>query len=333
MSNRIILPALTFALATTALAANPPVKQPAKPVVLGTKQLDGQNARIGETFTVGKQQPVNITLQGAAFSTSRVMLGRQMVVPKANEKLLVLRFTAHNPSKTDSSLYGLRFTAVDARDVNHVSESAFVRAGTAEEFRASLKPAQKVELVSVIRVPAAGVVPKLIAQRGDGPVVRYDLRGQARPVPAPFADPRDASGATALVDAPGKLGAVYAFGQYDMKLEEVSFSKEPMLGREAPTGKRYVMATVTMKNAGADAASPSHYSFDSELLDVDGEPVPFWVLAKGSRPEEAINRSVKPGEEYRVRLVYIAPDNVSLRSLVLREPGTHGVVFDLTQVK
>ncbi|MFD1734090.1 DUF4352 domain-containing protein [Deinococcus malanensis] len=122
-------------------------------------------------------------------------------------------------------------------------------------------------------------------------------------------------------------------GQYDMKLEEVSFSSEPMLGREVPAGKRYVLATVTMKNAGVDADSPSHYSFDSELVDADGEPVPFWILAKGNRPEEAINRSVKPGEEYRVRLVYIAPDNVNLRSLVLREPNTHGVVFDLKQLK
>ncbi|GGK42776.1 hypothetical protein GCM10008955_40720 [Deinococcus malanensis] len=333
MKTHIILSGLSLALATTAYAANSPAKQPAKPVVLGTTQLDGQNARLGQTFTVGKQQPINITLLSAAYSTSRVMLGTQMVVPKPNEKLLVLRFTAHNPTKSDTSLYGLRFTAVDAKDVNHVSESAFVRAGTSEEFRASLKPAQKVEVVSVVRVPASGVVPKLIAQRGEGPVVRYDLRGQVKGVPAPFADSKDASGATALVDAPGKLGTVYAMGQYDMKLEEVSFSSEPMLGREVPAGKRYVLATVTMKNAGVDADSPSHYSFDSELVDADGEPVPFWILAKGNRPEEAINRSVKPGEEYRVRLVYIAPDNVNLRSLVLREPNTHGVVFDLKQLK
>ncbi|MFD1734091.1 hypothetical protein ACFSC4_27090 [Deinococcus malanensis] len=169
MKTHIILSGLSLALATTAYAANSPAKQPAKPVVLGTTQLDGQNARLGQTFTVGKQQPINITLLSAAYSTSRVMLGTQMVVPKPNEKLLVLRFTAHNPTKSDTSLYGLRFTAVDAKDVNHVSESAFVRAGTSEEFRASLKPAQKVEVVSVVRVPASGVVPKLIAQRGRAP--------------------------------------------------------------------------------------------------------------------------------------------------------------------
>ncbi|WP_019588544.1 hypothetical protein [Deinococcus apachensis] len=332
MRTRLILSALTLALVTTALAGNAPAK-PAQPVVMGTTQLNGQNARIGQTFTVGQQNPINFTLLSASYTTGRVLLGTALIVPKADEKLLVLRFTAHNPTRQDASLYGLKFTAVDVKNVNHVSESAFVRAGTSEEYRASLKPAQKVEIVSVVRVPASGVIPKLIVQRGDGPVLRYDLRTQAKAVPAPFADPKDPSGATALADAPAKMGTTYVMGRYDMRFENVSFSTEPMLGREAPSGKRYVLATVVMRNVGADADSPSHYTFKNELLDADGEPVEFWVLAKGNRPEEAINRSVKPGEEYRVRLVFVAPADVGLRQLTVREGNGHGLVFDLSSVK
>lgn len=59
----------------------------------------------------------------------------------------------------------------------------------------------------------------------------------------------------------------------------------------------------------------------------------FWGLTKGSRPEEAINRSVKPGEEYRVRLVFVAPANVGLRQLTVHEGNGHGLVFDLSEVK
>ncbi|PYE55441.1 DUF4352 domain-containing protein [Deinococcus yavapaiensis] len=332
MRVRIILPALTLALATTAFAANPPAKT-TTPAVMGTTQLDGQNAKIGQTFTIGKQSPINITLQRASFTTTRFVMGTTTIVPKADEKLLVLRFTAHNPNKQDTDLYGLKFTAVDVKDVNHVSEGTFVRADTNEPYNARLKPAQKIDVVAVIRVPATGVVPKLIVQRGDGLVLRYDLRGQATAVPAPFTDPKDTSGATALGDAPGALGKTYPVGRYDMTLESVAFSTEAMLGRTPPSGKRYVLATVVMKNLGADADSPSHYSFRSELLDADGEPVEFWLLAKGSRPEEAINRAVKPGEEYRVRLVFVAPEGVGLKSLVLREPNSHGLVFDLSAVK
>ncbi|BDP44035.1 hypothetical protein DAETH_40040 (plasmid) [Deinococcus aetherius] len=201
-------------------------------------------------------------------------------------------------------------------------------------YTASLKAAQKIELVTVIRVPASGVVPKLIVQNGDGGVLRYDLRGIVKGVPAPFADPKDASGATALKDAPAKLGTSYALGRYDMRLESVAFSTEPMLNQAAPSGQRYVLATVVMKNLGGNDDSPSHYTFQgSELFDADGEPVRFWVLARGSRPEEAINRAVKPGEEYRVRLVFVAPGGVGLRDLTLREQGGRGLVFDLRNVK
>ncbi|MFC4427139.1 DUF4352 domain-containing protein [Deinococcus navajonensis] len=326
---------LTLALLSTAHAASGTPAKPAQPVVQGTRPLDGQNARIGQTFTLGKQSPLNITLLSASYTTTRMGLGTRLVVPKADEKLLVLRFTVQNPNKQDASLAlaGLRFTAVDLKDVNHVNESTIVRAGTSEEYRSTLKPAQKVEVAAVVRVPASGVIPKLIVQLGDGPVLRYDLRTQAKGVPAPFADAKDPTGASALADAPAKMNTLYAVGRYDMTLESVAFSTEPMLGRTAPAGKRYVLATVMMKNTGADADSPSHYSFQPELVDTDGEPVNFWVLAKGSRPEEAINRSVKPGEEYRVRLVFVAPEGVGLRSLTLREPNSHGLVYDLTQVR
>lgn len=332
MRTRVILSALTLALSTAALAG-PAATKPAQPVVMGTTQLAGQTAKLGQALTVGKQSPLNFTLLSASYSTGRVLIGTTLLTPKAEEKLLVLRFTAHNPTKQDINLSGLTLTAVDAKDVNHVSYSAFVRAGTTEEYRANLKPAQKVEIVSVVRVPASGVIPKLIVQRGDGPVLRYDLRGVAKAVPAPFADPRDASGATALADAPAKLGSTYAMGRYDMTFKAVTFSKDEMLGRAAPAGKRYVLVDVTMKNAGLDADSPSHYTFRTELVDADGEPVEFWVLAKGSRPEEAINRAVRPGEEYNVRLVFVAPDGVGLGKLTVREQGGHGVVFDVSSVK
>lgn len=334
MRTRIILSTLTFALATTSLAANPPAKAtPTRPAVQGTTQLDGNAARLGQTFTLGKTSKVNFTLLSASYTVGRVVVGSVLVTPNADEKLLVLRFTAHNPTKQDLALSNLAFTAVDAKDVNHKNFSSFVRAGTSEEYRSSLKAAQKIELVAVMKVPAVGAVPKLIVQNGDGGVLRYDLRGVTKAVPAPFADPRDASGASALRDAPAKLGTTYSTGRYDMTFENVAFSTEPMLGQPPAAGKRYVLATVTLKNLGANDDSPSHYTFGRELIDADGEPVNFWVLAKGSRPEEAINRSVKPGEEYRVRLVFVAPEGVGLKQLTVREGTGHGLVFDLSQVK
>jgi hypothetical protein len=107
MRARLVLPALTLALATHALATDPPAK-PARPAVAGTTRLSGQDAKLGHTFTVGEQNPLNFTLVGASYTTARVALGSFTVVPRADEKLFVLRFTAHNPTKQDASLYGLK---------------------------------------------------------------------------------------------------------------------------------------------------------------------------------------------------------------------------------
>ncbi|BDP44033.1 hypothetical protein DAETH_40020 (plasmid) [Deinococcus aetherius] len=101
MRTPLLLPALTLALISSALAATGTPARSAQPVVQGTTQLDGQQAKPGQTFTLGKASPVNFTLQSAAYTTTRVLLGSTVLVPKVDEKLLVLRFTAHNPKKQD----------------------------------------------------------------------------------------------------------------------------------------------------------------------------------------------------------------------------------------
>ncbi|SMB78247.1 hypothetical protein [Deinococcus hopiensis] len=99
MRHPLLMSALTLALitGTPALAAT---AKAAAPVVQGTKQLDGQNARLGQTFTLGKQSPLNFTLNSAEYSTDRVVIGSEIYYAKADEKLLVLRDTVQNPQKS-----------------------------------------------------------------------------------------------------------------------------------------------------------------------------------------------------------------------------------------
>ena len=96
------------------------VATPATQVVQGTTQLRGDTAQFGTTFTVGKQHPINFTLRSAEFTVERVNHGVRHVAPAADEKLLVLHFTLHNPRQQDyplapGALQGMpTFTAVDA---------------------------------------------------------------------------------------------------------------------------------------------------------------------------------------------------------------------------
>jgi hypothetical protein len=140
-----------------------------------------------------------------------VNIDTSVYAPSAEEKLLVLRYTIHNPNKTERRYYWstVGFTAVDAMNQNREFVQNAGSRETGEALNVNLKPAQKVEAYTVIKVPAKGVVPKLIVKPESGGVIRYDLRGVAKPLTAPFADPADKTGATALKEIPGQNGQYY----------------------------------------------------------------------------------------------------------------------------
>ena len=186
--------------------------QTAQTEVAGTTQLAGGEGVIGKTYTLGKTQPLNFTLKSAEYTVSRINMGPNIYAPKADEKLLVLRFTVQNPKQNEVSLSysSFKLTVVDNKDVNHEFDSYIAREGTSDVLGINLKPAQKIEVYAVWPVPASGVTPKLIVARDqDSPVLRYDLRGKIKPLPAPFADPADSSGATALGEVPASTGTYY----------------------------------------------------------------------------------------------------------------------------
>jgi hypothetical protein len=334
-----------------AFAAGLPPKKPAVvkpadpaaakgPIVLGTTQLPGDFGKLGQTYTIGKRDPINFTLDSARYVADRFFVNGRGTYPKADEKLLVLRFTVHNPQPRDVYFDGARLTltAVDAQDTNHVASGEAVRAGVTDQpaFGAALKPAQKVQLETVIRVPAKGEAPKLIVQREDGaPVIRYDLRGKAAPVAAPFADPADTTGATALKDVPVAPGAYVPFGGYDLKVESVAAVTGKLNGYAPQAGSRYLTVICSLRNAtGADQPYYPQY-FDTTLRDADGEKVAGnHSMLKASRDELASGK-LAPGEEARVRFFFPLPTGVKAKSFTISEGlfgGRDGrtLTFDLT---
>ncbi len=335
-------------------AKKAPAKKPApttKPtasktglIVLGTKQLPGDFGQFGQTYTVGRQEPINITLRSAEYTTARFNIDTNAHIPSSEQKLLVLHYTLHNPNPSEQKVYwgSLKFTAVDSKDVNHEFIQGITREGTTEAVDLLLKPAQKLEVQSAILVPAAGVIPKLILQREEGaPVVRYDLRGKVKPLPAPFADPADPSGATALAVAPAQVGTYYPCGNFDIKLDEVAYTRAPLgVGESAQApedGKRYVTLTFTFRNATNSEQRYYWATFVPELVDSDGEKAEYpQILLKPKRNESAEGH-VKPGEEARARIFFTLPDDAAARTLTLAEElgndPTHRYSFDLSAVK
>lgn len=308
--------------------------------VQGTAQLAGGDGALGKTYSLGKTtNALNFTLAALEYGLAPITMGTNVYAPKADEKLLVLRYTVQNPQKSDTSLYygSFKMTALDAKDINHELNSDVVRDGTTEIYNAQLKPAQKINLLAVLVVPAAGAIPKLIVERGDGsPVLRFDLRGKVKGLVAPFADPADSSGSSALVEVPAQAGVFYPMFNFGGKLESVAFSQDKMDGKAPDAGKRYLIATFAIKNLLGTTAQPVSYSYSSfkfQLLSAEGDRQTFsGYLIKAARDEHA-DGSLKSGEEYRFRVYFTLPSDLAAKTLSVSEGVSRAYNFDVSSAK
>jgi hypothetical protein len=321
---------LIVAIAGAACAA-PGKTPPDRPAVKGTTQLAGDNGQIGITYTIGKSTPLNITLTDGEYTVCRVNQGDMPIAPLADEKLLVLRYTLQNPNKTvtECDWGSLNFTAVDGSNDNH-DAAGVLHAETGQRLSIVLKPAQKVSAMAIFRVPARGEVPKLIVERASGePVLRYDLRGKVKPLPAPFSAPEDPTGATArTADVPAEMGQSYPLMQFDAKLVSAGYAAGPFGEHEPAEGNRFLVAVFTIKNQGRAKVEYDWGTFRATLRAADGEKTDARCLLKSARNELA-NAGLDPGEESSMRVVFELPKEMAAKSVSFAEGDSRSYRFDL----
>ncbi|HEX8463630.1 MAG TPA: DUF4352 domain-containing protein [Abditibacterium sp.] len=291
--------------------------------VMGTTQLSGYEGKLGQTFTLGKDSPLNFTLNRLEYSVGRVNIGNYAHHPLGDEKMLILHFTVQNPTKrvTNFSASYLTFNAIDANGVTRNYLGDIAREVTAEPVQIALNPGQKIEAYTAIKVAAFGPVPKIIVRHAyetKAPILRYDGRGAAKKLTAPFGDPADQSGTTALKMVPVKSGTWYQVTDFfDAKLEKVDYATK-IAEREAGTGKKYCVATFSIRNGGKRPTNYGQSFFRADLKDADGEKTDYNTsMLKGSRDEEA-SSTLAPGEEARVRFYWTLPENVDAQTVLLQ---------------
>ncbi|MHB0935048.1 MAG: DUF4352 domain-containing protein [Armatimonadota bacterium] len=312
------------------ISTTPPAPKPAAP---GTVQLAGDNGRFGNVYSIRKEGPLYFILKSAEFTTSQVLIGDTLVVPNAEEKLLVLHFSVQNPEKNEQFVRGdsLRFTVVDAMNVNHEAYGEWGDAASKSVLALSLKPAQKIDAYAVITVPAKGTVPKLLVlpgYEGNGPILRYDLRGQIAGLPAPIADPADPTGATALEMVPGKVGVAYPYASFDVTVEGFSYSTTPLEGEELEEGARYLFITVLMHNKTTQDVYTRSDTFNPVLTDTDGAELTYKELYLASS-NRAIAQHTRKGQQMRVRLCFEVPPGSTPAKLALKEGWSRAYEFEI----
>jgi hypothetical protein len=309
----------------------PPAKAPAKPsatnkATAGTTQLKGSEPKFGETWTLGKTDPWNFTLDSAEYMAEQLKIGDRIWCPKANEKLLLLRFTVHNPQKNEALMRydTFCFTVVDTKDQNWegIGELGADKGKEPyEQYSVNMKPAQKAKLLTAVRVPAAGVMPKLIVKSSDDLVLRYDLRGQVKGFSAPFADPKDNTGLTLLETVPGKIGDYYPVGDFDVKLDEVSTATSGTFGDlELEEGNYWLILKLTARNETAEKALLRYDTFLPKLTDEDGVEIEraAGTMYSASRNTDLDTR-IDPGQEMKFRYVFQVAGDQKLKLFTIQQ--------------
>ena len=324
---------------------------PAKPDTKGTQQMAGGDGIFGETYTVTDGNgygPFNFTLVSAEYSVERLNFAPgTFAMPKAGEKLLVLHYRVKNPNTSDFYFKpGELFQTVAADDQTRDDFEYSRRASQKSTTEDTFKPGQGYDdLITCAVVPGQGAIPKIILQYGragtSDKVIRYLLgagKNKVQPLPAPYADPADPTGATALIDIPAKLGTTYVAGVADISVDSAAFAPGPFGDTAADDNKQFLVCTVTVTNKSWD----KNYFKDGltpVLITSDDEKTTDYVLLKGKRDEVREGEEMDPGASITVRMLFQVPKDVTAKSLTLSEAEdnagglSHRFVYDLSGVK
>jgi hypothetical protein len=330
--KRMLFLAFALALAPVSQAQRPRPTTPKKPVPQAKpSQPAGPFGRIDALPSLG----VQITLLSAELSVEPVNVGKYRMAPRADQKLLLVRFKVQNarPGDLRMPLTGTMIQAVAQDDATYVAceelgyeaKTSYVGAETRKSASSLiLKRVQNAPTcVAVIPVPAEGQVPKLVIQTGEGgQILRYDLRGKVKPLPAADRDPSDATGFTPRKEYIWKIGERARTWGMDVTVEKVEASTDPELLQflQADPEKE----TTLVATAKIAVLTPyEKYLFNSDntlelrAIDTDGNTYEAQVMAASRNADVEVVKHGK-GSDVRVRLVIKFPRDAKLDKLVLR---------------
>ena len=296
-------------------------------------QLPGEWGTIGTPYQLGDNRPVVFTLLEASYTVERVPFGTNVTVPDAGEKLLLLRYTLQNPGDKDMRVTGqtLKFTAVDAFDVNreHLSRAGMQQ--TKEHLRVDLKPAQKIEAYAVIKVPAKGSVPKLIVEPHEGDVLRFNLTDKIPPLTAPIADPADATGATARETVPGQPGAYYPAGNFDVQYTSAAYTTEQVINIK-PRG-RLLVINFKVKNGTPVERPAMHNAIMVDVKAESGRLLKSYSNIYLADLDERAMHKLLPGDEIALRAVIDIPEGDKAVSVRIGESDSRIYEYDVRNIE
>jgi hypothetical protein len=320
-----------------------PKPKPTQRVILGTTQLAGDTGEMGKTYTLGKETPWNITMNSAEYVVGHLRIGENVYTPDDTQKMLVMHYTVHNPNKAEALMrydtFGI--TAVDPKNTNWESIGDIGAKDSGESVSVSMKPAQKMEVCTAIMVPAAGPVSKVIFKSSDQLVVRYYpdqiVKGvnifPVTHLDAPYKDPADPTGVTALAKVPATTGVYYPYSEFDLKVDSAALSTKPIKDVEVEEGQKFLIVNLTAKNILKREGLLRFDTFQPKLTDGDGIELEWGGDTLAPSRDVSIDTNLAIDQEMKFRYYFKVPSDATLGNLTITRNDSRTFVYDTSSVK
>jgi hypothetical protein len=178
-------------------------------------------------------------------------------------------------------------------------------------------------------------MPKLIIKSNDNKVLRYDLKGKVKGLPAPFADPADSTGATALASIPAVAGTTYPMGHFDFMVNTIEFSSATNMGdKTLQDNERWLIVKFVLKNVSRSQQFFRWDSFPTKLTDTDGVDLSGAYDVYQASKDKGYGSNLAPGQEITLRYGFIVPPDTDLKTFVVTGPEQgRQFIYDISAVK
>lgn len=307
-----------------------------RPVVLGTRQLPGDFGRLRTTYTLGKAEPLNVTLTAAEYTLDHGIYesafeGTKPGLAHCQDKTLLLKLTLQNPTPQTLSLNpgGLKLTALTP-DGTGSERAVLVDPRTRKQcLGLPLKPGQKLDVLAFVTVPAKEPIQKLILQREDNTaVVRYDLTDKVAGLPW-----WAGAGAESKDTIAGIRDCVLPTAWFSVGLRGLEWTTAKLDDDEPGEGNRFLVAHLSFEALAKQGLNFG--TFDITLTTEDGQkiaketPGGIGGFLLETRPV-SFSGELEKGERQSIRVYFRVARDAAPKSLTIFDRLTErSLVFSI----
>ena len=334
-------------------------KKPTPPnnQTVGRAQQVGGHGVFGTTYSIrGYFNNFNISLDKAWYDV--VAPAGYGTMPQKTEKFLYLNWSIKNTSAGSQGMPGdgIPVSLVFADGNTKDDYIHLYRRADLLPLNLDFKPGQGVDdVVGFVVMPADARVTKIIlnvarTQVTNEQVIRYfivgggtdtkpDPKNVIAPLPVVWRETTDPFGAKALETTKAELGQEYTISMFAATVESIVFTQK-FGDITATDDQQLLVATMKIRNPLGTTigfgTTGMRNGMEVMLVDGDGETASVssqWY--KASREEAVGDHEIKPGDSYRIRVVFpIRKIDKPLKTITLREEEykSRGLSFDGSKI-